>query len=68
MLVASGGGTYGFDGKTFIERLEFGSEALLLDLVGRDQVFAVTPDCDEWHHTGTLTNGMTVRETWWRLE
>jgi len=68
MLVASAGGTYEFDGKTYIERLEFGSEALLLELVGREQVFTAKLDGEEWYHTGTLTNGIEVRELWKRLE
>jgi hypothetical protein len=68
MLVGSAGGTYELDGRAYIERLEFGSEALLLELIGRDQVFAADLEGDEWHHTGTLTNGVEVREVWKRLE
>ena len=68
MLVASAGGTYEFDGRTYIERLEFGSEALLLELVGRDQVFTANLESDEWYHEGTLTNGIEVRELWKRLD
>lgn len=68
MLVASAGGTYEFDGHTYIERLDFGSEAFLLDLIGRDQVFAAKLEGDEWYHEGTLTSGAEVREVWRRLE
>ena len=68
MLVASAGGAYEFDGRTYIERLDFGSEALLLELIGRDQVFTAKLEGDEWYHTGTLTNGIEVRELWKRLE
>jgi hypothetical protein len=68
MLVASAGGTYEFDGRTYIERLEFGSEAILLELIGRDQIFTAKLEDDEWHHEGTLANGVEVRELWKRVE
>ena len=68
MLVASAGGKYYFDGTTYIERPDFGSEPFLLDLVGKDQVFTARLDGDKWYHSGTLTNGTEVREVWNRLQ
>jgi hypothetical protein len=68
-LVASmGGGTYVFDGRVYIETLEFGSETLPLDLIGEDQFFTAKLRGDEWLHEGTLSNGFQVREVWTRIE
>lgn len=68
MLVASAGGECFFDGKTYIERLDFGSEPFLLDLIGKDQVFTARLEGGEWYHSGTLTDGTEVREVWNRLQ
>jgi hypothetical protein len=68
MLVASGGGTYVLTGTEYIERLEFGTEPFILDIIGEGQVFRAELDNDQWYHTGTLTNGARVDERWKRLE
>jgi hypothetical protein len=68
MLIGMGGGTYAFDGRTYVEKLEFGTLGLPLDLVGYDQVFTAEFAGDRWYHEGTLSNGFEVRETWKRLD
>jgi hypothetical protein len=68
MAIALGGGTYEFDGNTYVERLEFGSEGLPLELLGHDQVFRAEIVGDLWYHEGTLSNGFEVREIWRRLD
>jgi hypothetical protein len=65
-VVAVGGGTYSFDGRVYIEMLEFGSENLPGELIGEAQVFVAIVDDGVWHHEGTLSNGAQVRETWTR--
>ena len=68
IVVAMGGGTYEFDGKVYIEKLEFGDELIAWELVGREQVFVARLDKGQWHHEGTLSNGVQVREVWTRIE
>jgi hypothetical protein len=68
LVAAVGGGTYLFDGRTYIESLEFGNEALPAELIGEDQFFTARLYGDEWHHQGTLSNGFEVREVWLRIK
>jgi len=66
--IALGGGTYQFDGKTYVENLEFGSDGLPLDLLGHDQVFKAEIGGDLWYHHGTLSTGFEIHEVWRRIE
>jgi hypothetical protein len=68
VVAAVGGGTYEFDGRVYIERLEFGTAGLPEGLVGEEQFFTANLSGDEWVHWGTLSNGAQVREVWRRLD
>ena len=64
--LALGGGTWKSDGKTYRETPDFGSPGIPQELIGKEQVFDVNIDGDVWLLTGTLTNGVRLRETWRR--
>jgi hypothetical protein len=68
VVAAMGGGTYEFDGRVYIERLEFGTGTLPEGLIGEEQFFTATLVDDQWVHQGTLSNGTRVREVWRRLD
>lgn len=62
------GGTYRFDGKTYIEKVEFGSPGIPQELIGKEQVFTAMFEGDQWYHEGILTNGFHVRELWEKID
>lgn len=62
-----GGGTWKSDGKTYRETFDFGSHGIPHQLVGKEQVLDVNIEGEEWLVTGTLTNGLRLRETWRRV-
>lgn len=67
-VVSMGGGTFEFDGRVYIERLEFASDNLPAEIIGEDQFFTAKLKGDEWRHEGTLSNGFQVREVWTRAD
>ena len=63
-----GGGTYTYDGKTYRENCEFGGPGLPVELVGKEQSFTAELEGDKWTHSGTLSNGLRVREIWRKVK
>lgn len=63
-----GGGTYTFDGKVYKETFEFGSRGIPQQLLGKEQSLKVDLAGGEWQLSGTLTNGMRIREVWRRID
>ena len=61
------GGTCAFNGGSYTEHMDFASDVIAPDLVGKDQQFSVTFDGDTFTQTGTLTNGKPLSEVWKRI-
>jgi len=61
------GGTFALHGNSYVEHMDFASDAIAAGLVGRDQSFVVEITDDRFTQTGTLTNGKTLSEIWKRL-
>jgi hypothetical protein len=68
--VAVAGGSYKLDGNTYTERVEFGRFGTdqLQQIVGKEQTFNVEIVGDTLTLTGTLSNGMELREVWTRVK
>ncbi len=67
--VMGGGGTCSFDGQTYKEKPEFGSDPPgPLVLVGKEQTFTATLKNDEWVQEGTLSNGVKLKQVLKRVK
>jgi hypothetical protein len=68
--VALAGGSYTLDGDMYKERIEFGRFGTdrLQETLGKEQSFEVRVDGDTLTLTGTLSNGMRLREAWIRVK
>jgi len=69
--VAAAGGSYTLEGDTYKERVEFGRFGTpeLQEVVGKKwQVYKVQVDGDTLTLSGTMTNGMALREVWKRTK
>lgn len=65
-LLASAGGTYTLRGNRYHETVEYASPGYG-GLLGKTQAFQITLHRNQWHLSGTLTNGAVVDETWTRI-
>jgi len=63
----TGGGTYTLNGRSYSEHIDFASDKISAGLVGKDQPFTVRVGGDTFTHTGTLSNGEALSETWKRV-
>lgn len=63
----TGGGTYTLQGNSYIEHIDFMSDAVSAALVGKDQQFIVKLDGNTFTQTGTLSNGRSLSEIWKRF-
>lgn len=68
--VASGGGTYTLQGRTYKERVMFGRFATpeLQALVGNVQDFQIMVDGDTLNQWGAMSNGEELHEVWQRVK
>lgn len=68
-VIATAGGTYTFKDNTYKERVDFGhfAAAGFQETVGKEQTFTVKFDGDKWFVSGTLSNGVEIKEEWRRL-
>ena len=64
----TGGGTYVLNGSSYTEHMDFASDVIAADLVGKDQPFTVNVDDDTFTQTGTLSNGKALSEVWKRVD
>ena len=65
----TGGGTYALHGSSYIEHMDFASDAISgAGLVGKDQRFTIKIDGDTFTQTGTLSNGKALSEIWKKAE
>ena len=65
-IMASKGGTYTFDGETFIENIEFATKNQI-NFVGKKAVVKVRFE-DKKIHTSGVFEGMNLNEVWERIE
>ena len=63
----TGGGTFILNGSAYTEHVDFASDEISVDLVGKDQSFTVTVDRDSFTQKGTLSNGKPLLEIWKRM-
>ena len=61
------GGTYSLSGSTYTEKPEFAFEGME-EFVGKEQKFTAKLDGDKWIHSGELSNGVKLEETWRRVK
>ena len=66
-LVASASGTYTFDGETYIENIEFGTENMS-SLFGKKSVFKIRFEGNKVYYSGTLAERTPLDEVWERME
>lgn len=64
---AAGGG-YTLKGETYEETPEYGLSSDFDIIKGKPQSFKWKVEGNQWHHDGTLSNGLTVEEVWVRVE
>jgi hypothetical protein len=67
-VVASIGGSYEIKGDDYIETPEYGLGEAIEGLKGKPQAFKWRVVGNKWHHSGQLTNKLTIQEVWERLE
>jgi len=60
------GGTYTLDGNSYVEHVDFASDKLPAELIGKSQSFTVELEADTFTQTGTLSNGKPLTERWKR--
>ena len=65
---ASLGGAYTLKGDEYVETPEYGLGSDLDLLKGKPQAFKWRIEGNKWHHTGKLSDGLTIEEVWERVE
>jgi hypothetical protein len=66
-IMASAGGTYTFDGETYIENIEYGTENMS-GFFGKKAVVKVRFEGDKMYYSGTLAESVALNEIWERME
>ena len=61
------GGTYTLDGNSYVEHVDFASDKLPAELIGKSQSFTIELDGDTFTQAGTLSNGKPLTEKWNRV-
>ena len=67
MLVASAGGTYTFDGETYTENIEFGTQDMS-NFFDKKGVVKIRFEGKRMHYTGLLADVIPLNEVWERVE
>jgi hypothetical protein len=67
-VTRTAGGGYTLAGETYEETPEYGISADFDVIKGRAQTFKWKVEGNKWHHTGKLSNGLTIEEVWERVE
>lgn len=62
------GGRYTLKGEVYEETPEYGMSADFDIIKGKAQTFTWKVEGNKWHHTGRLSNGLTIDEVWERVE
>jgi hypothetical protein len=67
-VTRAAGGSYTLKGETYEETPEYGISSDFEIIRGKAQTFTWKVEGDKWHHTGKLSNGLTIEEVWVRVE
>lgn len=65
--ISVGGGTCSRQGDQYTEQVEFG-DIRTSTVLGKPQVFHITTDGHNWRHSGVLSDGLSIEETWRLVE
>ena len=66
-IVSSAGGTYTFDGETYTENIEFGTQGMS-NFFGTKGVIKVRFEGNKIYYTGLLAENIPYNEVWERME
>jgi hypothetical protein len=66
-VTRAAGGGYTLKGETYEERPEYGISDDFDLIKGKPQTFTWRLEGNKWHHTGKLSNGLTIEEVWERV-
>jgi hypothetical protein len=67
-VTRAAGGGYALMGEAYEETPEYGIGNDFDLIKGMAQSFKWKIDGNKWHHTGKLSNGLTIEEVWERVE
>jgi len=67
-VTRAAGGGYTLKGEVYEETPEYGISSDFDLIKGKAQTFKWKVDGNKWHHTGQLSNGLTIEEVWERVE
>jgi hypothetical protein len=67
-VTRTAGGPYVIKGEEYVETPEYGLGADFELVKGKEQKFTWKVEGNKWHHTGALSNGLTIEEVWERVE
>jgi hypothetical protein len=67
LIVSSASGTYTFDGETYIENIEFGSQNMS-NFLGKKGVIKIRFEGKKVYYSGTLAEYVPLNEIWERME
>jgi len=66
-VTRAAGGGYTLKGETYEETPEYGVGNDFNVVKGKAQTFTWRVEENKWHHTGKLSNGLTIEEVWERV-
>jgi len=67
-VTRAAGGGYTLKGEVYVATPEYGIGGDFDVIKGKAQTFKWKVDGNKWHHTGALSNGLTIEEVWERVE
>ncbi len=67
-LTRAAGGTYTLKGDTYAESPVYGFSSDFSAVGGKTHTFKWKVEGNKWHHSGALSNGLTIEEVWERDE
>lgn len=67
VVTRAAGGTYTVDGDSYAETPSYGFSDDFDAIKGSAQKFKWKVEGDKWHHSGALSNGLTIEEVWQRV-
>jgi len=67
-VTRAAGGGYTLKGETYEETPEYGVGNDFNVVKAKSQTFTWKVEGNKWHHTGKLSNGLTIDEVWERVE
>ncbi|MFL5242297.1 MAG: hypothetical protein ACJ8FY_09335 [Gemmataceae bacterium] len=67
-VTRAAGGGYTLKAEVYEETPEYGISGDFDVIKGKAQTFKCKVDANKWHHDGKLSNGLTIKEVWERVE